>query len=277
MTWSSAPGRADRSDCAVGAVPYSGMATIVELVGIPGSGKSTVASRLVGRRVAGRAVVGTEGLLGHRSRVERLLRPARRTSASPDDALERWAVGREELLGFLADRPLGADVDDPTTVGARLRRLRAPAWLLTTLELHALAAEAPDDRLVVLHEGLLQRTGLVCGRRPDGSTITDFVTRAVAATPHVALVVSLACDPERATERIRARESATGAVNRRHVGLDDRALEQDLGAQATVLTEAVQAARRAGRRVLDVDTERSRPDETVDAVVAALEPAVRPG
>ena len=253
------------------------MATIVELVGTPGSGKSTLATALIGRRIGGRPVIGGDELLrsggsGIVSRGARLVRALRDGSSArpgPDAALEDWAATRTSLLELIGERPLGTDVPDPDTVTAQLRRLRAPAWLLATLELHALAAAAPRDAVVVLHEGLLQRTGIVCGSDPGAALLDDYVARCCEASPEVELVVHLVCTPGRCAERVRARE-ATGVVNRRHVGLDDAALADDLAMQGVLLDRAVDAARRHGRHVLEVRTEAAAPASVAESVAASL-------
>lgn len=256
------------------------MATIVELVGTPGSGKSTLAAALVGRRIGGRPVIGGDellrsggagrsGIVGRGTRLVRALRGGPSARAAHDAALEDWAATRTALLDLIGGRPLGTDVPDPGTVAARLRRLRAPAWLLATLELHALAAAAPRDAIVVLHEGLLQRTGIVCGADPGAGLLDDYVARSCEATPEVALVVHLVCAPDRCAERVRARE-ATGVVNRRHVGLDDAALAQDLATQGALLDRSVEAARRHGRHVLAVRTDAASPASVAESVTAAL-------
>lgn len=187
------------------------MARVIELFGAPGTGKSSLLRALEGRRVAGRRVVaagdlarvprsGPLGLLLHRD-----LSPAERRgalAARRDD----WS----ELLALIGAAPLGRDGEDP------FRPLHAPGWLGTTLELRALADAADDGCVVVLDEGLVQRTAVVCGSDPDDDTLDRYLR----ALPEPALHVHLTQDPAVLVARLRGRERMID----RHVGLDDMGL-----------------------------------------------------
>ena len=212
------------------------MAHVVELFGAPGTGKSSLARALDGRDVAGRRIVTAErltrvprsGLLGRLR--DRALTPAERRAALAarrDD----WA----ELLAMAAAAP-SALADDP------LRALHATGRLTATLELRALADDAPDDLIVVLDEGLVQRAPVACGPAPDDATLERYL----AALPPTALHVHLRDAPATLVSRLRAR----GRVIDRHVGLDDAELLGSVIDDAVLMARCAAASEAAGQRVI---------------------------
>lgn len=187
------------------------MARVIELFGAPGTGKSSLVRALDGRRSGGRTVVAADRL----TRVARRwpLGPLLRRDLTPAErrrALARRSEDWAALLDVVRTSPLGRDGDDA------LRALHAPGWLATTLELRALADAAPDDLVVVLDEGLVQRAAVVCGPTPDDATLARYL----GVLPPPALHVGLVADPEVLVGRLRGRDRTID----RHVGLDDVAL-----------------------------------------------------
>ena len=232
------------------------MAHVVELFGAPGSGKSSLLRALDGRGVAGRRIVAAErltrvpraGLLGRLR--DRDLTPAERRAALAARA-DDWS----ELLAMAAAAPT-ALADDP------LRALHATGWLTATLELRALAHAAPDDVVVVLDEGLVQRSAVVCGPAPDDATLDRYLR----ALPTTALHVHLREDPATLVGRLRGRDR----VIDRHVGLDDDALLGSVTVDAVLMARCAAALDAAGHRVLASTGGRGTGAVTGDVVDALL-------
>ena len=227
------------------------MAHVVELFGAPGTGKSSLARALDGRTVAGRRIVAAErltrapraGILGRLR--DRALTPAERRAALAarrDD----WA----ELLALAAAAPT-ALADDP------LRALHATGWLTATLELRALADAAPDDRIVVLDEGLVQRAPVACGPAPDDATLARYL----AALPPTALHLRTTAAPDTLVARVTGRDRTID----RHVGLDPDGLRASLAADAELADRCARTLAALGAPVATV------PTDAGDATEAALE------
>jgi len=234
------------------------MADVVELFGAPGTGKSSLVRALDGRRVAGRRVVDAARLVRVPRRwplgrlLPRELTPAERRAALAarrDD----WAT----LLGRIAEGPLGrGGVDaDP------LRALHAPGWLATTLELRALADAAPDDVVVILDEGLVQRASVVCGPDPSDDVLAGYL----GALPPTRLHVHLQQDPAALAVRLRGR----GRVIDRHVGLGDEELTRSLAADVRLAARCADVLAAAGDPIITVVTD-GDVASAADRVVAAL-------
>ena len=212
------------------------MASVIELFGAPGTGKSSTVRALEGRHVAGRRIVGAD----------RLLRVARgrpfgsllRRDLTPGERRRELAARGQDWAGLLSivrDAPLGRDADDP------LRPLHAPGWLAATLELRALADAAPADVVVVLDEGLVQRAPIVCGADPDDETLARYLR----ALPPPVLHVHLTQDPAVLVARLRGR----GRVIDRHVGLDDGRLIDSVRDDLRLLARCAAGLAAAGAAV----------------------------
>lgn len=228
------------------------MARIVELVGAPGVGKSTLLGALAGRHLGdGRRVrtpldlrrVPRRGVPGPLDR--RVPRPVdprlvRRLLA---DRTDRWAPFLDHVVAT------GGPVDE-----APLRRLQSLSWTLTTLELLALAEDRPDGEVVVLDEGPLQRALTLLGVDADGRDLA----RHVATAPATDLVLHLRTDADELDRRVVARARG-GRVTARHAGLatsDRRAAEAD---EVRLLAEVADGVAAAGREVAVLDLPPGRP------------------
>ena len=253
------------------------MAEVVELFGAPGTGKSSIAGALDGRRIAGRRVVAAERLRRVARRAAGTVSPGAPAGAPlPRRVLERL-VRRDRtteerrqlvedrtdwsgLLGLLLDAPLGREGPDP------LALLQAPGWMLATLEARALADAAPDDLIVVLDEGLVQRVRLVCGDAPDDARLARYV----AALPPARLQVHLTADTGTLVARLQARERTID----RHRGLDAAALATTVARDASLLASVAAELRGRGDTVLDVSTASGDPEDAVRAVLDQLASAL---
>jgi len=272
------------------------MAEVVELFGAPGTGKSSLVGALDGRRVAGRRIVAAERLLrvarrgpsgavvpgagtgaGHiRRLVERLVRRDRTTAELRGLVTARrtdWAP----LLDLLDDAPLGRRTGRGMGPGPGpgtgregtdpLAALRAPGWLLATLEARALADAAADDLVVVLGEGFVQRARLVCGDLPDAADMDRFV----AAVPPAALQVHLTADPSVLVARLQAR----GRTIDRHAELDASGLAASVERDALLLTQLAARLDARGDAVLALETTAVRTQRSAESVIEHLATALR--
>ncbi len=266
------------------------MAQVVELFGAPGTGKSSLVAALDGVKVAGRTLIDARRL----TRVARVTRgvawrrghvtgraqgslvgvasggPLGRVQAALGRALtpeeRRAALARRRgdwaaLLEIVGSSPLGRDGDDP------LRTLYGPGWLATSLELRALADEASGDIVVLLDEGLVQRTSLVCGYSPDDVTLHRFLDR----IPPAALQVHLSAVTGAILPRLHERDR----VIDRHVGLGDDALTASVVADGALFARAAAHLASRAHPVLRLDSAVTSLDGLVDEVAAAL--ARQPG
>jgi len=236
------------------------MAQVVELFGAPGTGKSSLVHALDGRRIGGRRLIAAQrltrvrrdgplGLVLHRD-----LTPAERRAALSVRRTD-WA----DLLDLLADARLGRGSEgerDP------LRQLHAPGWLAATLELRALADAAPDDVIVALDEGLVQRAPIVCGSDASAEALSAYL----GALPPPALNVHLRVALDANVARLRSR----ARVIDRHLGLDDASLTMSSATDAELLKTCARLLADAGMPVATVSTDGDL-HATIDAVMAALQ------
>jgi hypothetical protein len=251
------------------------MAEVVELFGAPGAGKSSLVGVLDGRRVAGRRIIAAERLV----RVARVGSPSAVSPGAPGSAglprrvlerLVRRARTTEErqqmlaarlsdwspLVDLLRDAPLGREGMDPIGL------LRAPGWMLATLEARALADAASDDLLVVIGEGFVQRARLLCGDDPDAAQLDRFVT----AVPAARLQVHLTAEADGLVERLQRRSS----TNERHRGLDAAGLAASVQRDAALLSALAARLRGRGDAVLDISTSSGDPLRSADLVLERL-------
>lgn len=228
------------------------MARIVEMVGAPGVGKSTLLGRLAGRRLVDDRRVRTptdlrrdprRGVPGRLDR--RFPRPTdpRLTRRLLADRDERWSP----FLAHVVATP-GPTGEPP------LRRLQALTWTLASLELLALAEERPDDEVVVLDEGPLQRALTLLGVDPGGPALA----RHVATAPVTDLVLHLRTDADELDRRVvgRARD---GRVTARHAGLEGPERRAAEAGEVRLTAEVVEGAAAAGRSVAVLDLRPGRP------------------
>lgn len=256
------------------------MAHVLELFGPPGVGKSALARALDGRRVAGRRIVGVERLL----RVPRwfvgeglvrtfphppsvLSRVALRVLATPMTARQRRSLleaRRDGWGGLLTMIQAGLARHPEVHAGAMadpLRALEAPGWLASSLELRALAEDAPDRFHPVLSEGLVQRTSIVCGDTPSDDELRSYLAALPAGGTHI----RLSAPTDVVVGRLLARERAIY----RHLRLGREALAHSVEVEEHLFTRSEELLRSSGARVIAV-TALGTPDEIADEIVASL-------
>jgi hypothetical protein len=235
------------------------MAQVLELFGPPGAGKSALMRALDGRRIGSRSLIAAHRLARGPRRwplgllLSRDLAPAERRRALAARRSD-WS----ELLDLIATAPLGrgpGEASDP------LRALHAPGWLAATLELRALADAAPDDVIVVLDEGLVQRAPIVCGPDPSETSLRTYLR----ALPVPRLHVHLELDRALLLSRLRAR----GRVIDRHAELDDEMLSASVAADADLFARCTRILAESGLPVLTVTSD-GDPAATATRVIAAL-------
>ncbi len=244
------------------------MAQVVELFGAPGTGKSSLVRALDGRRVAGRTLIAAQrltrvaragrGTIGQRWAALPLDRLLRR-DLTPGERRRVLSERREDwsaLLELIADAPVGRDELDP------LRGLHASGWLAASLELRALADEAPAGFVVLLDEGLIQRTPLVCGIDPDDAALDRYLAR----IPQVVLHVHLSANSGALIARLRGRDR----VIDRHVGLGDGQLGASVAADSGLFQRVSERLATCGHEVLQLDTSEASLGALADEITGRL-------
>lgn len=209
---------------------------VVELVGLPASGKSTLADRLVAT------------VPGLRSARQGPGNPFARVRSKLVSAYRGRAAITEGALGLISDsRP-------------SLERVRSLRWLLTTLENYEQL-----DGPIVLAEGALQRAVLLFYDAQRGLWDDGRVRRYVERAPRSDLVVHLEVAPEIAASRYRERLQQIGEKTR----LDHSSipLERHMVSIDSVIRLALCCLPKQEGRILTV-----RPDhDSLDIVRNAIE------
>lgn len=209
----------------------------VELVGAPGSGKTTLASWLAGRStVDGRRVVPAESLVPS-ARPTIRARLLRRPDRDDGPIAPAW----EELAALLD----GVQVDGPRAAAGY--RAAAAGWFRTTARLVEAVRVAPEELVPVLVEGPVQRSLSVLGPAPDPS----LLRRLLDLRPPDVLVVHL--DPPEVTLLARAEERLRdGTEPLLHVGRDADAVARFVREDAAALARTVALLAADGVAVLRI-------------------------
>lgn len=190
--------------------PVSPTALVVELCGLPGSGKTTLARETVARlRSAGRPARVVD------RRVSAAVPPLARVSRKAGTVAS--VLARTPAQALVDARLLGHLQSD------RRDRLAVPAqWLLA----RSLVAEAHHDRgTAILEEGLVQAlwTAAFQARRPcDGPTLVGLASR----VPRAHVVVHIDVPADLALSRLRRRTSQHSRVQREDVAWQLALLER---------------------------------------------------
>jgi len=244
------------------------MATVIEFLGAPGTGKSALAAAVAAVRGGSEdwdpllasdlaltvrfaradrprhVRIGRVGLAG------RVIHRLRSRTLQPDERRAALLACETDWAPFLG-RCVVAETTDP------LYRLYGTAWLVASLELRALAGAAAPAQTVLLDEGLLQRTRAILGPAPSDAELDELL----AVLPRPAAVVHLVADIADIGGRLDARGRQAGPTLR-HRGLD-RAERLDVVAADARLFERVAARVQAlDVPLLRVDTSRAPLEET---------------
>ena len=273
------------------------MAPLLEFVGAPATGKSTIVAALTcsvlpaapetvpadGRRARPRRLVDARDLARRPRLAGRSHWPAR------PGALLRAACTRPRLAALmledLSDAERQAALASHAPEWAEFLALWAAGgpddhrdpeflaevadWRRTTLELVALAARAPSDLVVMLAEGLVQRTLSVLGSPADLQVHHDdaLVTAIAAAMPRPAGIVHLVTDERTLASRLTTREAAGVAIVR-HRGLTGTERVSVSLSDAVLLARLSGLLAERGVPLLEVDTSHDDIVETVREVRA---------
>jgi len=234
------------------------MTAILELLGAPGAGKSTLADALLDRSTRPERpclrhpdeVIGAPRLAAGR-KVDGVLRelsgrlPARASGLARDALWRRTAPDYLKILsrehgGFL---DIVAHATPPTADAAYV--LRWQQWPHATLEHHVLLRDVPEsDCTVVVEEGLVMRANTVCAG--DES----LAARYFATQPLPDVLVVLKVHPEEALARLQGRGKRPLL---RHQNRSDASILTDLERTARLVDTAVDVLKGRGLDVLVLD------------------------
>lgn len=260
-----------------------GSPTIVELVGVPGAGKSTLAALLAPetgavpaepghRPVRPAAVLGTLRLPLGRSgdAVLRGLRDRLPSRASAIVASLLWRAPSVDPLAVLSRThpeylALVAHAPPPSEADASYV-LQWRSWPVPTMATHlALRRVFASGRSVLVEEGLVMRANTVCAGDP--SLVDPYLRH----QPVPDVLVVLHVDPATALDRIGGRDKRTLL---RHEGLSADAVLEDLARSARLVASAGPILRERGVTVVDIDATEP-PQRQQERVLEALAPEGR--
>lgn len=241
------------------------MSGFIELCGAPGVGKSALARALGGHVItldghARRLLPGTRAfsvarapfrpvasLLEEPSVVARLSRVPRvcdrllLTDVADADGTAHWV---DEVASALEDLPAPAPGD---VRAAHAYRSAAMAWTENTLRRVALAERLPQGVVLLLDEGLVQRSLTLLG---SGATDHDR-RRLLDRFPRPAAVVHLVAPRDLLLRRLRARHRS-GHMARLHAGLRPEEALEIVTADAAAIASTVRLMADAGVPVIEL-------------------------
>lgn len=222
-----------------------GQPLIVELVGLPGAGKSTIAAETLSRlRRAGHRVRAREELAAATSRGTRALR-----------LVGSWARHPALLTGALAIASGGGSLG-----ASRFRHaIKLAAW---APRLGGMAG----DQTVLLDQGMVQQAWSALLRAPKRTAQVDALLQAVVRIAGARLVF-VYCDlpAELAASRIAGRDTALSSFDRVPAAAARRMLAAEEASLRALFQRAVQVP---GARQMVVDA--SRPVSENAALIAAV-------
>lgn len=237
----------------------SGPSRVIEVVGAPASGKSTLVGRLAGRRVHPRGS-GSRWFVP----AEMLLRTPRWPTplgpgGVPSPRLLAMLVRSPRIAARLTvegpDGPLPPEwerlwqrgeatvIDDPR--GDAAYRAQARRWAERTARLVEAASSAPEGTIPLLAEGVVQRVLSMVGARGTFAAVEPAVALLAPST----LIVHLLVPEEELVARARLRRSE-GREPELQRGLDEEQVRRSLRADSEALDVLVGGLERSGVPVL---------------------------
>lgn len=258
------------------------MSGFIELCGAPGVGKSTLVRALCGRSLGsgGSAQVllpaellgavprhglgWSAPLLRDPARVARLARlPAgqrllvARSASGPADLDGRGVAGGHEFV--LQGLPSPGTDDPRSEVGYRAAAL---GWARGTLHLTHAARGLPDRVVLLLDEGVVQRSVSLVGAGATDASRAMVVERFPTPALVVHLVGTAALLEERAEHRL-----AAGRAPRLHSGLDAERVHELVRSDAAAIDATVRLIEERGVAVVRVIVDGRTPRRAVAAAV----------